>query len=56
MYISINDDMIQHQDLVMRKGWTDRRIKQVFSIKPYEFGERWYSLAEVLKQEAKVKH
>lgn len=27
MYISIDDDMIQHQDLIMRKGWTDRRIK-----------------------------
>lgn len=56
MYISIDDDMIQHQDLIMRKGWTDRRIKKVFGIKPYEFGERWYSLPEVLKEEAKIKH
>lgn len=53
MFISIDDDLIQHQDLIMRKGWTDRRIKQVFGIKPYEFGERWYSLLEVLKEEAK---
>ncbi|KNC14293.1 hypothetical protein AC790_08820 [Pantoea sp. RIT-PI-b] len=51
MYICIDDDMIQHQDLIMRRGWTDRRIKQVFGIKPYEFGERWYSLLGVLKEE-----
>ncbi|WP_394520909.1 hypothetical protein C1N60_11965 [Pantoea sp. SGAir0184] len=54
MYINIDDDMIQHQNLIMRKGWTDRRIKQVFGIKPYEFGERWYSLLDVLKEEGKA--
>ncbi|EOY0335408.1 TPA: hypothetical protein ACYFBF_005465 [Klebsiella pneumoniae] len=53
MYIGIDDDMIQHHDLMLRKGWTDRRIKKVFGIKPYEHGERWYSLIKVLKEEAK---
>jgi len=56
MYICIDDDMIQHQDLMMRRGWTDRRIKQVCGTKPCEFGERWYSLLEVLKEETKVKN
>lgn len=52
MFIGIDDDMIQHEDLMMRKGWNDRRIKQVFGNKPYEHGERWYSLLEVIKSES----
>lgn len=52
MFIGIEDDVIQHEDLMVREGWNDRRIKSTFgTIARDDFGDRWYSLREVMRNE-----
>lgn len=52
MFICIEDALIQHEELMLREGWNDRRIKQIFGYVPRdEFGERWYLLKAVTLNE-----
>lgn len=52
-YIGVDSHFITHDELMKRKGWTDRRIKKEFGVMPINKldGERYYRLNEVISKE-----